>query len=358
MLKRFQVPKEIEVRVAVEDMRWTTEQLLVSVGMSETDAWQTADVLMYADLRGIDTHGVSNMLSSYLTQLADGNINPNPKWHKKRDHKATCVIDGDAGHGMVISPAAMNIAMERAGEHGIGTVSVMNCKHLGPCSYYAHMALDKNMLGQATTTGGLLMVPTYGKRPLLGLNAFAFAAPTRKNPPFVYDGSPSVVANNKLTLAKRLGQNVLPGWITDKDGNPIMEEASIPEKYMFLPLGSTREGGSQKGYALSVISEILTSILCASGGGPRRRAGSVHNFVAFDIACFSEPEDFMADFDQFLTDLLDCPTVSGEGKVLYSGYPEAQTEIDRKKNGIPYHPEVVKWFKGITAKKGVSWRLG
>jgi LDH2 family malate/lactate/ureidoglycolate dehydrogenase len=357
VLKKFQVPHEIAVRVAAADMRWTTEELLLAVGMPAADARQTADVLMYADLRGIDTHGVSNMLRGYLTGLASGAINPTPSWRVVRDNKATGVIDGDGGHGMVISPAAMNEAIKRAAEYGVGSVSVMNCRHLGPCSYYAQMALEHRMLGQATTTGGVSMVPTFGTRPLLGLNAMAFAAPTQRNPPFVYDASPSVVAGNKLALAKRLGQTVLPGWITDEHGNPIMEEAPLPEKYMLLPLGSTREGGSQKGYALSVISEIVTSLLCASGAGPRRRAGSVHHFLAYDIASFSEPHEFMADLDQYLTDLLECPTVSGEGRVLYSGYPEARTEAHRREHGIPYHPEVIEWFRTATAEHGVAWRL-
>ena len=354
MLKKFQVPKEIAVRVAAAEVRRTTEQLLQAAGMPEADARQTADVLLYADLRGIDTHGVSNMLRSYLRGLDGGAINPTPRWRVARDHKATCVIDGDGGHGMVVSPAAMKEAIRRASEYGIGSVSVMNCRHLGPCAYYAHMALEHTMLGQATTSGGVTMVPTYGTQPLLGLNAMAFAAPARRNPPFVYDASPSVVAGNKLGLARRLGQTVLPGWITDREGNPIMEESPLPEKYMMLPLGSTREGGSQKGYALSVIGEIITSVLCASGAGPRRRAGSVHHFLAYDIACFCDPQEFMADLDQYLTDLLECPAVSGAGRVLYSGYPEARTEADRRANGIPYHPEVIDWFRTATTHYGVA----
>lgn len=357
MLKKFQVPDEIAVRVPPAAVRWTTEQLLQAAGMPEADARQTAEVLLYADLRGIDTHGVSNMLRSYLRGLDRGDINPQPRWRLARDHKATAVIDGDRGHGMVVSPAAMNEAIKRAGEFGIGSVSVMNCRHLGPCAYYAHMALEHGMLGQATTTGGVTMAPTYGAKPLLGLNAMAFAAPTRRNPPFVYDASPSVVAGNKLRLAKRLGQTVLPGWITDQHGNPIMQEAPIPEQYMMLPLGSTREGGSQKGYALSVIGEIVTSVLCAAGAGPRRRAGSVHQFLAYDIACFSDPQEFMTDLDQYLTDLLECPTAPGAGRVLYSGYPEARTEAERREHGIPYHPEVIDWFRTATTAYGVAWRL-
>ena len=357
MLEKFHVPKEIEVRVAVEDARWTTEELFKVAGMPEDDAKQAADVLIYADLRGVETHGVSNMLRSYIRQLKEGTINPTPQWKIVKENRATCVIDGDGGHGLVIAPIGMKEAIKRASEFGIGAVSVMNCRHLGPCSYYAQMALEHDMLGMATTTGGVSMVPTFGAKPLLGLNALAFAAPSSENPPFVYDASPSVVAGNKIGLAKRLGQTVLPGWIADEGGNPIMEEVEIPEKYMMLPLGSTREGGSQKGYSYSVISEVLTTILCASGAGPRRRAGSVHHFQVYDIAGFSPPEEFKADMDQYLTDLLDCPTASGEGRVLYSGYPEAETTADRMENGIPYHPEVIDWFKQATSEDGVEWKL-
>ena len=132
------------------------------------------------------------------------------------------------------------------------------------------------------------------------------------------------MAGNKIYLAERLGQTILPGWITDAQGNPIMEETEIPDEYMLLPLGSTREGGSQKGYALSVMGEVLTTVLTATGAGPRRRGGSVHHFVAWDIAGFSDPDDFKADLDQYLTDLLECPPVEGADRVLYSGYPEAR----------------------------------
>ena len=156
-------------------------------------------------LEGVDTHGVSNMLRRYLKDLEDGEINPTPQWQIVRENKATCVIDGDGGHGLVISPVGMKEAMKRASEYGIGAVSVINCRHLGPCSYYAEMALEQDMLGLATTTGGLNMVPTFGAEPLLGLNALAFSAPSKENPPFVYDASPSVVAKNKISLAKRLG---------------------------------------------------------------------------------------------------------------------------------------------------------
>ena len=357
MLEKYQVSEDLEVRVRPEDMRWTTERLLEALGMPAADAKRTADVLLWADLRGIDTHGVSNLLRLYLGELSSGTTNPMPDWKIVRDNKATCLIDGDQGHGMVVAPVAMGEAVERASRFGIGSVSAFNCGHLGPCSYYAEMPLERDMLGLATTTGGLGMAPTFGSKALLGLNALAFAAPAASHPPFVYDGSPSVVAGNKILLARRLGQTVMPGWISDEHGTPILEEAEIPESYMMLPLGGTREGGSQKGYALSVMSEVLTTVLTATGAGPRRRGGSVHHFVAWDIAGFCDPADFKADLDQYLTDLLECPPAPGADRVLYSGWPEAQTAAERAERGIPYHPEVIDWFRQATAEHGVEWRL-
>ena len=357
MLERYRVPGDLEIRVRAEDARWTTERLLQAAGIPAADAARIADVLLYADLRGIDTHGVSNLLRFYLGELDSGATNPTPEWRIVRDNKATCVIEGDRGHGMVVAPAAMREAMERASRFGVGAVSAVNCGHLGPCSYYAEMPLERDMLGLATTTGGLGMAPTFGSKPLLGLNALAFAAPAGNHPPFVYDGSPSVVAANKIFLARRLGEKVLPGWIADERGAPILEESEIPESYMMLPLGATREGGSQKGYALSVMSEVLTTVLTATGAGPRRRGGFVHHFVAWEIAGFCDPADFKADLDQYLTDLLECPPAPGADRVLYSGWPEAQTAAERTERGIPYHPEVIEWFRGAAAEHGVEWRL-
>jgi LDH2 family malate/lactate/ureidoglycolate dehydrogenase len=105
------------------------------------------------------------------------------------------------------------------------------------------------------------------------------------------------------------------------------------------------------------MSEVLTTVLTATGAGPRRRGGAVHHFVAWDISGFSDPDDFKADLEQYLTDLLDCPPVKGADRVLYSGYPEAQTAAERAEKGIPYHPEVIDWFREATTEHGVDWRL-
>ena len=115
------------------------------------------------------------------------------------------------------------------------------------------------------------MTPTFGAEPLVGLNPLAIAVPTREEPPFIYDGSMSSIAGNKVRLVQRLGRDTMPGWIAGEDGAPIMEEQAIPEPYLMLPLGGTREIGSHKGYGLAVMVEVLTSLLSGGAGGPDRR---------------------------------------------------------------------------------------
>ncbi|HJN58530.1 MAG TPA: Ldh family oxidoreductase, partial [Dehalococcoidia bacterium] len=132
-------------------------------------------------------------------------------------------------------------------------------------------------------------------------------------------------------------------------------ETEIPDEYNILPLGGTREIGSHKGYGLAVMLEIMTSILSATGGGLRRRNGSTHHFIAYNIDAFSNLKDFTKDLDDYLDDLKQNPPVSGQERVVYAGQLEHETEIEREQNGIPYHPEVIDWFKSITSELKIDW---
>ena len=156
MLERFHVPPEIEVRVDPAVMRGTVEELFVALGMPRGHAEQSADVLLYADVRGIDSHGVSNMLRYYVDAIRDGGINLQPRWRITHDSPAACTIDSDGAHGGVIGPEAMRIAIERARQYGIGSVAVYNGGHYGAAAYTAAMALDEDMIGVSMTAGGVI----------------------------------------------------------------------------------------------------------------------------------------------------------------------------------------------------------
>jgi LDH2 family malate/lactate/ureidoglycolate dehydrogenase len=359
MDERFQVPEEIAVRVDAEDMRATVEGIFQSVGAPEADARRSVDVLIYADLRGIDSHGVSNMTPLYVAGMKTHWINPAPVWTVIRDAPAAATIDSDRGLGLTVGPQAMELALDKAEACGVGSVVVTNGRHFGAAAYHAAMALERDMIGIAMTLGGLLVLPTFGAKPMVGLNPIAIAAPTRHEAPFVFDASMSSLAFNKITLARRLGSTVLPGWIAKPDGTPIMEECPVPDAFMMLPLGGTREIGSHKGYGLAAMVDILTGVLGGNPPGFQRELADVsHHFLAYRIDAFTNVDEFKDQMDVFMKGLRETPPAPGHERVLYAGLLEHEVEADRRKRGIPYHPDVVEWFRKTADELGVKHRLG
>ncbi|MGF1596036.1 MAG: Ldh family oxidoreductase [Acidimicrobiales bacterium] len=355
---RFTVPDDLAIRVDEADMRYTVEQLFQGCGLPEADAAQAADTLLYADLRGIDSHGVSNMFPHYLGWLDDGTVNPTPAPRVLREAAAVATIDDDAGLGLVTGPRAMDLAIAKAAECGIGAVSVTNGRHYGAASYHAHRAVPHGMVGVSMTIGGLQVLPTFGARPMVGLNPISIAVTGGDEAPFVFDASMSSVAGNKIRIARRLGATVAPGWIADGDGRPILTESTVPDEFFMLPSGGTRDGGSHKGYSLAVMVDILCGVL---GGDPpgflRPRADVSHHFLAYRIDAFCDPDDFASHMAQFLKGLRETPPAEGHDRVLYAGLAEHETEQDRRRHGIPYHRNVVAWFAETAAARGVSHRL-
>jgi len=357
MLNRFKVPDQIAVRVAPEAMRATVTNLFEALGMSESHASQAADVLVYADLRGIDSHGVSNMMRSYVTALQEGRVNAKPSSRIVSDTGPTMSLDGDRGLGLVVGPPAMDLAIERAGRFGVGVAIVFNAGHYGAAAYHVHKALAHNMIGISMSTGGVLVAPTQGAERLLGLNPIGIAAPAGREVAFIFDASMSSVAANKIALLNRIGGPVPPAWIARADGVHIMEESPVPKDFIMLPLGGTREIGSHKGFGLIMMVEILTTLLAGKGGGPFRRAESAHYFMALDVKAFTNIETFRADMDEYLRRLLDCRSAPGERRVIYPGIEEKEAETERAAHGIPYHPEVIEWFQRTCRSVGATLRF-
>jgi LDH2 family malate/lactate/ureidoglycolate dehydrogenase len=154
-----------------------------------------------------------------------------------------------------------------------------------------------------------------------------------------------------------MGRNILPAWVAGPDGDPIMEESPLPDDFLMLPLGGTREIGSHKGFGLGVMVEILTSVLAGGAAGPDRRGGQAHHMIAYRIDAFTDLEQFKDDMDAYLRRIRNAKTAPGHDRVYYAGLPEHEEEAERMERGIPYHPEVIQWFKGITSELGIPDRL-
>ncbi|MEE8442827.1 MAG: Ldh family oxidoreductase, partial [Dehalococcoidia bacterium] len=244
---------------------------------------------------------------------------------------------------------AMEIAIRKAEQTGVGMVTVLNGRHLGMAAYHAMMALEHDMIGVCMTSTRPSVLPTFGREERLGTNPIAIAAPAKEEPPFVLDMATSAVAVNKLVLAKRLGVDLEAGWIADAEGTPIMELGPVPETYLGLPLGGTREIGSHKGYGLGCVVDILCGLL--SGGGFGMLTGIQGNYshmvAAYKIDAFTPVDQFKEMMDEFLRTLKETPPAPGQERVYYAGLSESEEEEKRLAKGIPLHPEVIEWFQGI-----------
>ena len=366
MLEQFKLDEADAVRVPEAGLRRTVADIFRKMGESDADSETAADALVSADLRGVETHGVSDMLRYYVEAYGSGEIKARPDWQILRETPSTANLDSDGGHGLIVAARAMEIAIEKAGNVGMGVVTIRNGRHLGMAAYHAMMALEHDMIGMCMTSSPPGVLPTFGAEPRLGTNPIAIAAPSGSEVPFVFDAAMSSIASNKLRLANKYGRDLLPGWVASEDGEPIMEEtgppAMLPDGFpvvRLLPLGATREMGSHKGYGLAAMVDVLSGILTGGGYGANPgRPNFGHYVAAYSIEAFIDVREFKTMMDEWLRMLRSTPPAPGHERVLYPGLPEAETEADRKANGIPLHPEVVDWFRGISAELAIPFELG
>jgi len=376
MLERFHVPDSEVIKVSESSLRNVTEQVFLTQGLSSEDASIATDVLVSADLRGVESHGVSNMLRAYIGAFKSKSLNPKPNSKLLKETASCATIDSDNGLGIVGAPKAMKIAIEKAKKTGVGLVSLTNGGHIGMLAYHSMMAADQNMIGTCMAACSPRMVPTYSSKKALGTNPISYAAPADKLPNFVFDAAMTSVAGNKIVLASRLGVPLSSGWIADKNGNPIMEEVKIEDldhedesknlesRYNkgyisssvdLLPFGGTREIGSHKGYSMAVVADILAGILNGTRTAPTGDYKNQGHFVAaYDINAFIDTKDFKELMDRYLQSFLDLPSNSEGKEVVYAGYLESREEIKRSNSGIPLHSEVIEWFNKISGELDVD----
>src|SRR5882672_5653833 len=357
ILERFKVPAKDQVHVSEAALRRTVTQIFEKLGLSKEDAAEGADVLTMTDLRGVETHGVSNMLRQYVRDYKAGKLELRPGWRVVRRSPSTAVIDAERRLGIMVGPKAMRLAIEKARAVGVGVVTVYNSGHFGAIGHYAMQAALQDMVGVCFTGAGLSVVPTFAAKPLLGTNPIALAAPAGREAPMLFDAATSAIAGNKIRLAIRVGSPLLPGWVTDKDGNPIMEEKPVfnRDEYHQAPLGGTREQGSHKGYGFALMAEVLSTVL--AGALPTMLApasGSKTHFAAYSIEAFTDLEQFKNTMDDMLKTLRTAQPVEGQERVLYPGLSEAEEVLQRRAEGIPLHKEVLQWFAECAKDLGVA----
>ena len=337
-----------------EELSAFSFQIFKNIGCSESNAALATKVLLSADLRGVDSHGIAR-LSGYVRLWEVGRINANPAITTTHETPSTAVIDGDKGLGLVVAPAAMQVAISKARNVGTGWVSVKNSNHFGIAGYHAMLALDEDMIGIAMTNASALVAPTFSRERLLGTNPIAVAIPAGEEPAFVADFATTTAANGKLEILQRKNLPAPSGWVQTKTGDPSSDPNELKAGGALLPLGGDKEHGSHKGFMLGSIVDIFSAVLSGANYGPwvppfpafvpmpdnLPGEGIGHFFGVMRIDAFRPAAEFKLHMDKWIQRFRSAETVTGHAAVIIPGEPEKEIENERLLNGIPLLSAVV-----------------
>ncbi len=342
------------------------------LGVSCDDARLAATIMVTADLRGVDSHGVE-MLPRKVGHMKLGLIDPTPEIKVTHETMATAALDGGNGLGEVVGKRGMDLCIEKAKSAGAGFVTVRNSNHYGTAAYFAMMALEHDMIGLSMTNATPLLVPTFGRTAVLGTNPLSVAAPAGQARPFVLDMATSVVPSGKMAVYRHQGKSIPAGWAIDNQERPMNNPAEVAAMLWnrtgggLLPLGGVgEEVGGHKGYGLALLVDILSGILSGAAYGPfvhARRDGQPlpanvgHFFGALAVDAFRPLAEFKQTMDALIQILKDAPKAAGHERIYIHGEKEFELEEERRRNGIPLHPEVVAALQKIAQELGVAFAL-
>lgn len=341
------------INCSYDNLLQFAEEVFVAIGLSPEKSNEAAKVLLSADLRGVDSHGVAR-LSGYVRLWETGRITTSSIPTIEHETPSTAVVDGQAGLGLSVAPFAMKIAIEKADSVGSGWVSVNNSSHFGIAGIHAMMALEKDMIGIALTNASPLVSPTFSKDKMLGTNPIAVAIPAGVQPAFIADFATTTAANGKLEILQRKNQEAPLGWIQTKDGAPSTNASELKTGGALLPLGGDREHSSHKGFMLGSLVDILSGVLSGANFGKyvppfpaylampevMQGKGIGHFFGAMRIDGFRKAEDFKKSMDIWIEDMRNAQPIDEHQRVVIPGDPERECTAYRLQNGIDLMEQV------------------
>jgi L-2-hydroxycarboxylate dehydrogenase (NAD+) len=340
-----------------------------SLGTPAEDARICADVLIAADLRGIESHGVGR-LKYYYDRIQAGVQTTQTEIEAIRETETTAVWDGHHGMGHVIAHQAMQHAISKAREYGLGAVAVRNGTHYGIAGYYALMAAAEGMMGLSVTNARPAIAPTFGTEPMLGTNPIAFAAPSDQGFPFCFDAATSISQRGKVEVAARAEKSVPQGVVINEQGESLTDPQRIlhglgEATAAFLPLGGAGEElAGYKGYDLATMVEILSASL--SGGmfmkdllgfapdGSRRPYMLGHFFLAIDIQHFIPLETSRRITGAIMRALQESRKAPGQERIYVAGEKEYESEKRIRAKGIPINPNLRKDLQTMRDELGLT----
>ena len=341
-----------EVRVAPAPLTLFAKELFVRMGFAPEDAETEAEVLVWANLRGVDSHGVLR-LPLYAGWVDAGIMNPRPEIRVERETPATLLIDADQALGPVVTTMAMRRVIDKAKTVGLGWGLIRNTTHQGAMGYYSLMAAEQGLAGIALVCGGPNMAPPGARAAGVANAPIAIAVPGKRHRPLVLDMATSIVARGKIDLAVDRGTPIPIGWALDSDGNPTTDPNAAT---ITLP------SGGPKGSGLALMFECLSSLMVGNpmlepvvSGRREVRRGVQNSLVAaVDIATFTDVDGYKKDVDDLIDALKALPKADGADEILVPGEPEWRTHDDRVRNGVPLPDGTVRNLRDIAARFDIA----
>lgn len=360
---------ENTVRIQADLLEQFMRDVFLGVGVPREDAEICANVLIEADKRGIDSHGINRLKSIYYDRIKDGIQFPVTQFEIVREGPTTAVIDGHDGMGHVISHRAMKMAIEKARTYGMGMVAVRNSTHYGIAGYYATMATEAGMIGITGTNARPSIAPTFGVENMLGTNPIVFGMPTDEEFPFVIDCATSITQRGKIEVYDKLGKEMPEGWVIDEYGNTRTDTHQVLMDLVkgtaaLTPLGGIGEDlGGYKGYGYATVVEILSAAL--QGGsylkmllgfenGKKVPYHLGHFFMAIDINAFTELNEFQKTTGNILRDLRASKKAPGQDRIYTAGEKEYLAWMERKDSGIPVNQELQREILTLQQELGLT----
>lgn len=329
-------------------------KLFEKVGVPTEDAQVLMDNLIEADLRGVDTHGVTR-IAVYIERLQSGAVKARPQMKVLQETPVSAILDGDHGLGQVISAKAMGMAIQKAKAGVIGIVGARNSTHNGAMAHFAMMAVKQDLIGIGLTNTVPLMAPTGGNQAMIGNNPLAIAAPAGVEKPVAFDMACSIAARGKIILAAKKGEKIPLGWAIDKDGMPT-EDAKAALEGLILPVGG------HKGYGLALMVDVLSGVLMGAHFGPG--VGPLYNnpgtqdighlLIAINIGAFIPIAEFKARMDKMIRGIKNSKKAKGTTEIFLPGEIEMGIEAKRRQEGVPLSRAVYDELCGLGDKLGVK----